>query len=59
MTAFRKKVSNFVTKKKTSVFCIENLQFLTDQKDPSSWYVKTCAEYTLKIPNRFINLFSS
>ena len=51
MAAFWKKVSNFA-KKKASVFCIANLQFLTDQKDSSSWYVKPCADYNLEMQFR-------
>ena len=49
MAKFEKKFRIFLQKRR--VFCIANLQFLTNQKDPCSWYLKTCAEYTLKIPN--------
>ena len=45
--------------KKTSVFGIVKLKFLTDQKDPSSWNVTTCAEHGLKIILTAILLFQA
>ena len=52
-----KKSFEFCKKKNVSFLHCKFAIFDVSERYVNSWYVKTCAEYTLKIPNRFRILY--